>query len=192
MDVYSIVFLVGLVVTLLLGYLFGFGKTFKFCTGGIIKHIIAIWFCITFGGMIASIPVVANLIEQGNQKLGSYAAILEKINVASWIYYIILFIVIEIVRFIIVIIIKKVFEPKNKKSVIGGVRNIINRVLGAILFGGFWMLIVWFVLAVIAQLTDVAAVQEWLVKITGEKTAALIYGLYKYNPIDFTVIFGLK
>lgn len=188
MDTYSIVFIVGLVVSILLGYLLGFGKTLKFCTGGIIKHLIAVWFCITFGGMIASIPLIASLIERGNEYFAQFAAILAKINVATWIYYIILFIVVELVRLILVFIVRKVFEPKDKKSTIGGVRNIINRALGAILFGAFWMVLVWAILAALAVLTDVPAVETWLEQVADDKTARLIYALYKFNPIDFNVL----
>ncbi len=188
MDTYSIVFIVGLVVSILLGYLMGFGKTLKFCTGGIIKHLIAVWFCITFGGMIASIPLIASWIEKGNAYFAQYAAILAKINVATWIYYVVLFIVVELVRLILVLIVRKVFEPKDKKTAIGGVRNIINRALGAILFGAFWMVLVWAVLAALAVLTDVPAVEAWLEQVAGDKAARLIYALYKYNPIDFNVL----
>lgn len=192
MDTYSIVFIVGLVVSILLGYLLGFGKTLKFCTGGIIKHILAIWFCIAFGGMIASIPAIAELISNGNEYFGGFAAILAKINLASIIYYVILFIVVELVRLIIVALVRKIFEPKDKKSVVGGVRNIINRALGAILFGAFWMVLVWAILAILALLTDVSSVDTWLQQIAGDKASRLIYALYEHNPIDFTVIFGAK
>ena len=192
MDTYSIVFVVGLVVSILGGYLLGFGKTLKFCTGGIIKHVIAVWFCITFGGMIASIPFIASLISQGNEYFGEFAAILAKINLASVIFYIILFIVVELVRLILLFIVQKIFEPKDKKTVVGGVRNIINRALGALLFGAFWMILVWAVLAGLALLTDVNAVSTWITEIAGDKAARLIYALYEHNPIDFTVIFGIK
>lgn len=192
MDTYSIVFIVGLVVSILVGYLLGFGKTLKFCTGGIIKHIIAIWFCITFGGMIASIPAISDIIARGNEYFGQYAAILARINVASIIFYIILFVVVELVRLILVVLVRKVFEPKDKKTVIGGVRNIINRALGAILFGAFWMVLVWAILAALALLTDVEAINTWLTEIAGDKAARLIYALYEHNPIDFAVIFGVK
>ncbi len=190
MDTYSIVFIVGLVVSILLGYLLGFGKTLKFCTGGIIKHIIAIWFCITFGGMIASIPTISNLISNGNEFFGGYAAILAKINIATLIYYVILFIVVELVRLILVLIVKRVFEPKDTKTTIGGIRNIINRALGAVLFGAFWMVLVWAILGAVALLTDVEVVQAWLEQIAGDKAARLIYALYEHNPIDFTVLLG--
>ena len=189
MDTYSIIFIVGLVVSILFGYLLGFGKTLKFCTGGIVKHLIAVWFCITFGGMIASIPLVASWIGRGNAYFAQFAQILAKINVATWIYYVILFIVVELVRLILLFIVRKLFEPKDKKSTIGGVRNIVNRVLGAILFGAFWMVLVWAVLAALAVLTDVPAVGTWLEQVADDKAARLIYALYKHNPIDFNVLF---
>ena len=190
MDLYSIIFLGGLGVTVALGFLFGFGKVFKFCTGGIVKHLIALWFCFTFGGMIASIPLVSMLIQRGNTFFGGYASILAKLNVASWIYYIILFALVELVRFLIAVLVKKVFEPKDKKTTIGGIRNIINRTLGALCFGAFWLLLVWAILAIVALLTDVAVISTWLESIAGDKAARLIYGLYRYNPIDFSVLFG--
>ena len=98
----------------------------------------------------------------------------------------------EIVRFIIVVIIKKVFEPKDKKTTVGGIRNIINRVLGAILFGAAWLFLVWFALAIVSMLTDVASVSNWVESVSTSRSARLIYGLYVNNPIDFSVILGLK
>ncbi len=190
MDIYGWIFLGGLAITFLLGFLFGFGKIFKFCTSGVVGWIIGIWFCITFGGAVASIPFVNDLIVRGNAFFGGYAAILEKMNVASWIFYVALFLFILIVKKIIVLLIKRVFEPKNKKSVIGKFRSLINRGVGAVFFAAFWLVVVWALLAAVELFNDVPTVIDWVQTISTSSASKLIWGLYRYNPIDFMVLFA--
>ena len=189
MDTYSIIIIAGFAISLLLGFLLGFGKTLSFLTKGIVGIILSIFFCITFGGMIAKIGFVSNLIAKGNAYFGEKAQILAKLNVATWIYYVILFFVAQIIRIIIVKIIKSIFEPKDKKSPIGGVRNIINRVLGLLLFGAFFVLVVYLVMAVLALLTDVQGVSDMLATLQAKKFSFFLK-MYEHNPIDFSVLFG--
>ncbi len=191
MDIYSWIFLGGLGATLLLGYIFGFGKILKFCTSGVIGFAISVWVCITFGGMIASIDAVAQLIVRGNEYFGGYAQLLAKINLATIIYYIALFVIVQILRKIIIAVIAAVFEPKDKSTGIGKARNIVNRVLGCVFFGAFWILIVWVALAVINLLSDVDAVGGWLNNIQVSDGAKLIFGIWKINPISFKDLLGM-
>lgn len=189
MDIYSIIIIAGFGVSLLLGLLLGFGRTLSFLTKGIVGIILSILFCIAFGGMIAKIGFVSNLIAKGNTYFGTKAQILAKLNVATWIYYVILFFIAQIIRIIIVRIIRAIFEPKNKESTIGGVRNIINRVLGMLLFGAFFVLVVYLAMAVIALLTDVQGVSDMLTTLQARKFS-LFLKMYERNPIDLSVLFG--
>lgn len=189
MDIYSIVIIVGFAVSLLLGFLLGFGRTLKFLTGGVVGVIISIFFCVTFGGIIANISFVSELITKGNAYFGEFAAILEKINVATWIYYVVLFVIVQIARIIIVKTIARVFTPKDKSSKLFGVRNMINRVLGLVLFGACFVLLVYLVMAVMALLTDVEAVSSAL-ETMKESGKSFFYLMYINNPIDLSALFG--
>ena len=188
MDIASIVLIAGFALSLLLGFLLGFGRTLKFLTGGIVGIIISIFLCATFGGMIARIGFISDLIARGNEYFGGFASILARINVATIIYYIILFIIAQIIRVIIVHIIKKIFQPKDKKSPGYGIRNAINRVLGLLLFGAFFVLIAYLAMAVIALLEDVESVNTWLS--TMRDNNSFFYKMYTHNPIDFSVLFA--
>ena len=189
MDIYSIVIIAGFAISLLLGFLLGFGRTLKFLTGGVIGFIISIVFCVMFGGIIANISFIAELIEKGNAYFGTFAEVLAKLNVATWIYYVILFIVVQIVRIIIVKTIGRIFAPKDKNSKLYGVRSVINRVLGLVLFGAFFVLLVYLVMAVMALLTDVDAISSVL-KSMEESGKSFFYLMYTHNPIDLGKLFG--
>ena len=62
------------------------------------------------GGMIAGIPAVAEWIGTLNTKLGQSWSFLETIHLATIIYYVVLFFVVQIVRIIIVKCVAGVFE----------------------------------------------------------------------------------
>lgn len=188
MDIYSIVIIVGFAVSLLLGFLLGFGRTLKFVTGGIVGFVCSIIFCVMFGGIIANIGFVAELIDKGNAYFGSIAEILAKLNVATWIYYVVLFLVVQIVRIIIVKLIGRIFTPKDKDSKLYGVRNAVNRVLGMLLLGAAFVLTVYLVMAVMALLTDVESVGTAL-KEMEESGNSFFYLMYSNNPIDLSVLF---
>ncbi|MBR1624199.1 MAG: hypothetical protein IJ676_00495 [Clostridia bacterium] len=189
MDLYSIIIIVAFALSVVLGFLLGFGRTLSFLTKGIVGVILSIFFCITFGGMIAKIGFVSNLIQKGNDYFGQFAQILAKLNVATWIYYVILFFIAQIIRIIIVRIIKAIFQPKNKESKVYGVRSLINRILGALLFGAFCVLVVYLVMAVLALLTDVEGVHN-LLETLGARKFSFFLKMYEHNPIDLSVLFG--
>ncbi|MBO5304719.1 MAG: hypothetical protein J6A99_03475 [Clostridia bacterium] len=189
MDTFSIVIVGGLVVSLLLGILLGFGRVLKFLTGGIVGIIISIFVCIMFGGIIANFSLVSELIASGNEYFGEIAEILAKMNVATIIYYIALFFVVQILRIIVVKIIAKMFQPERGTKGYK-VRNVINRTLGVILMGGGWILLVYFVLAVMSLLTDVPTIGDFILKMETEMPNSIFYQLYTHNPIDLSVLFG--
>ena len=191
MDTYSLIIIIGLVASVLLGFLLGFGRVLKLLTGGIVGIICSVLFCITFGGMIASTPFVADLIAKGNETLGQYAEFLAKISVATWIYYVVLFIIAQIVRIILVKCVAKIFTPKDKKSKVYKVRNIINRGLGVIALGGTFILLVYLVLASLALFSDVESVSTLLKTLSEAEKPSMFYLMYQSNPIDFYKIFNL-
>lgn len=188
MDTYSVIIIAGFVVTLLLGFLMGFGRVLKLITGGIVGVIFSVFVCTIFGGLIAEIPFVADLIAKGNVYFGEQAQILAKINVATWVYYVILFLLVQIIRIIIVKCIAKLFTPKEKGSATYAVRNTINRVLGLVVLGAMFVLIVFFALAVVELFSDVPSVQTTMEEFASSEKTSIFYMLYKNNPIDFSFI----
>lgn len=116
----------------LLGVLVGFGKGLRFFTKGIFGVIISIFVCYCIGGLVMKIPFVQELIAKfaalWADKEGFFFDIIRKIHVEIIVYYIALFIVVQIIRIIIVAILKHIAEAKVL------VMKVINRILGAILF----------------------------------------------------------
>ena len=189
MDIYSIIIIAAFGISVVLGFLFGFGKTLTFLTKGIIGAIISIVVCAMFGGVIANIPFVADLIVKGNEYFGSKAQILATLHVATIVYYIILFFIVTIIRIIIVRIIRSIFESGKGKEGDGfNVMGMINRILGVILFGAFCVLFVYLIMAVLALLTDVESIRTFLE--TSEQNGTFFYKMYSHNPIDLTAILG--
>lgn len=119
-------------VSLVLGALLGFGKLLKIFTGGIIGVLISIVVTYFLLGIVASWGFVQDLlgkllglIQNGNNGFTNF---LIRIGIEKIILAVILFIVVQILRVIIVHIIKSIVEIDNK------VIKVINRVGGAIFF----------------------------------------------------------
>lgn len=119
---------IGVVVASLgLGALIGFGKGLKFFTSGIFGFIIGVVICALVGTVFLDVPFVADLLAKLRE---SWAGIefLDKMHMDVIIYYVIMFVVVQLLRIILVLIIKAIFESENI------VIKIVNRTLGAVLF----------------------------------------------------------
>lgn len=119
---------IGVVVASLgLGALIGFGKGLKFFTSGIFGFIIGVVICALVGTVFLDVPFVADLLAKLRE---SWAGIefLDKVHMDVIIYYVIMFVVVQLLRIILVLIIKAIFESDNI------VIKIVNRTLGAVLF----------------------------------------------------------
>ncbi|MDE7087095.1 MAG: hypothetical protein K2O67_02770 [Clostridia bacterium] len=123
-----------ILVTVLLGSLLGFGKILKFFTSGIFGIIISVvvtYFCI---GIVASWGFVqelmAKLLVAMQNANNGFVNFLINIGIERIILGVALFIIIQLLRIIIVRIIKGVFEINNV------VFKVINRALGVILLAG--------------------------------------------------------
>ncbi len=113
--IYNIFFIVLVLGSLVAGYFRGFGKCLKNLSGGVVGMVIAGAFCLLFGSTIMAIPAINKMID----------GILAKI-----VYYIILFICAQALRWLIFTIIQKVMEAENPAM------KIVNRVGGAALSCG--------------------------------------------------------
>lgn len=169
------------VVSLLLGALLGFGKLLKIFTGGIIGVLISIVVTYFLLGVVASWPFVQDLlakllgaIQSGNN---GFTDFLIKIGIEKIILAVMIFIVVQIVRVIIVHIIKSIVEIDNV------VLKVINRVGGAI-----------FALVIAAALTLIVFhIVAWVGGESAENFrnglngAFHIQALYDYNPLMYIV-----
>lgn len=140
---------VGVVVVMaLLGLLLGFGKGLKFFTSGIFGIIISIVVCWLCGEMFRSLPFVQALLEKiasvwATQE-GFFFDLLRRISAEVVVYYIILFVAVQIIRLLIVLIIKKFMEA----DVV--IIKVLNKILGVVMFVGMGILLLTFGIYVVA------------------------------------------
>ena len=134
MATFDIIAIIAVLAGIALGSLFGFGKLLKFFTGGIVGVIISLvvtYFCL---GVVASWPFVqelmAKLVTAMHNANNGFVNFLLKIGVEKILLAVILFIVIQILRIIIVNVIKGIMEINNPAL------KVINRVGGVILMLG--------------------------------------------------------
>lgn len=160
-----------------LGLAFGFARTLRFFTKGVFGFILSVFICFTFGGMIAGIPAVANLIEKLHVSLSDAWSFLGKIRLELVIYYVILFFAVQILRMIVVKLIGGVFSADN------AVMRVINRVFGMILMVAAVFLLLLLVFGILKIFENTGAVQDMLVKLDG----TFLKVLYDNNPVKFVV-----
>lgn len=117
-------------VCLAIGALVGFGKWLKFFTSGIFGFIISVVVCALIGTtfLTASEPLLNAISSLWAGKEGWFFDILDKIHIETVLYFIMLFVAVQIVRIIFVQIVKNVCESQN------GFIKFINKTLGALLF----------------------------------------------------------
>lgn len=138
--------LIGIIVGgLALGALFGFGGIFKFFTTGIFGIIISVVVCFLIGAAFYG-PCEPLLIKLQDAILANdnwFCQFIGKLNIQVILYYVILFVVVWLLRFIVVKIIKSVAESENK-----GIK-VVNKLLGSIFFAAILLLLFFFVFFVI-------------------------------------------
>lgn len=162
------------VVVVILGALVGFGKGIGILTGGIVGIAISVFICYCFGGLIIQLSFVQTALERfASLWSGSdnfFCRVLDNIHLEVIVYYIVLFLIVQILRKIIVKIISVV--GKNGFALMKAV----DRILGAILFAAAGVLVFLFAFQVIYWLygTDT----EFALKFTSE-----ISGVFKLDQI---------
>ncbi len=117
-DWMAIVIVLGCIT---LGVFVGFGSGLKFFTGGIFGFIISIVVCGLFGTVFLDVGFIGDLLKKlsdcwaGNE-------FLTNMHLEVIIYYIILFVIVQILRVILVLIITKFLEADNLKIIgwVGG------------------------------------------------------------------------
>lgn len=119
----------------LIGAIAGFGKGLKFFTSGIFGIVISVFVCYCVGGLILELQFVKDLLTKlaalwTDKGDNFFFDLLTKIRMEIVIYYVALFIVVQIVRKILVLLLKNMVEIKLLPV------QIVNRVLGMALFVG--------------------------------------------------------
>lgn len=168
-----------LIVAILLavvGLFAGFGRTLRFFTKGIFGIIISVFVCATFGGMIAGIPAVNGWIASLNEKLGQAWSFFGTIRLATVLYYVVLFFVVQLLRIIVVKCVAGLFEADVLPV------RILNKVLGAALAVAAVLLLVLLVFAVIGAFDGTSFVQGFEDALNG----SFLGRLYGSNPVKFS------
>lgn len=136
------------VICALIGVLLGFGKLLKIFTGGLIGVIISIVVTYFFFGVVSSWGFVQDLmgmlIGAMQNANNGFVNFLLNIGIEKIILAVAMFIIVQIVRIIIVSIIKGIAEIDNP------VMKVINRVLGLVFMLAVMCMIVLLIFHVIA------------------------------------------
>ena len=143
----DIIVLVACIIFVLIGALAGFGKGLKFFTSGIFGVIISIFVCYLIFGLVLDWDAVRELLQKFNDWLaaqGSVGTFFADIHTDRIVLAVVLFIIIQILRIIVVKIIKSVVEINNVLF------RIINKILGAAFFFAFALAILLIVFQIIA------------------------------------------
>lgn len=155
-----------------LGLAVGFGRTLKFFTRGIFGFIISVFVCATFGGMIQGIPAVQNWLTSLNQSMGGF---LQTIHLETIVFYVVFFLVVQVVRILAVKLIAGLFSADFLPV------RIINRLLGMVLMVAAVFLLLLLVFAVFRALQDTSFVQNILDSLNG----TFLGKIYENNPVKF-------
>ena len=155
-----------------LGLAVGFGRTLKFFTRGIFGFIISVFVCATFGGMIQGIPAVQNWLTSLNQSMGGF---LQTIHLETIVFYVVFFLVVQVVRILAVKLIAGLFSADILPV------RIVNRLLGMVLMVAAVFLLLLLVFAVFRVLQDTSFVQN----ILGSLNGTFLGKIYENNPVKF-------
>ena len=130
MQIVDFIFLGILVGSVLLGLLFGFGKQLNFITKGIKGIIFSIFICYLIFGFVMGLPFVQTLVSKFKAKAAAgnpFIRFLLTIRIDIVVCALVLFVVVQIVRKILVLIIGGVMESG------GTVMHVINKSFGVLL-----------------------------------------------------------
>lgn len=160
------------------GLAFGFGKGLKFFTKGIFGIIISVFVCYCLGGLILQFGFIQELLNKFVDVLqgkGGFCDFLIKIHIEVVVYYVVLFILVQIARIIIVSVIKNVVEIDNIFF------KLVNKLLGMALFFGVFVLLTLFVFQLVDWVggQSAADMADWL-----SGSVFKLDKLFESNPLN--------
>lgn len=148
MLVIDIVAIVSFIVFFLMGMGFGFGKGLKFCTSGWIGKIISIVVCYFLFGIVLSWgfvqDILASFVNALTENGSEFCQFLLTIRIEIITFGIVLFIVVQLLRILVVNIIKSIMEIDS------AVMRVINKVLGVVLSLGALIVLALIIFQIIA------------------------------------------
>lgn len=169
------IFLGALLIVAILGSLLGFGKVFSlFVFNKLVRILVSIFVCYTFGGMILSIPFINQLLIDLAANW-AHVEFLTKIHLEIIIYYIVLFIIIMLIILILSKIIRGVSESKFLPI------RVLNKTFGAILFVAFAMALMLLAFHIISWIGGETA-KNFLSSLQTDANA-IVRPLYENNPM---------
>ena len=128
--------------------------------------------CATFGGMTQGIPAVQNWLTSLNQSMGGF---LQTIHLETIVFYVVFFLVVQVVRILAVKLIAGLFSADILPV------RIVNRLLGMALMVAAVFLLLLLVFAVFRVLQDTSFVQNILDSLNG----TFLGKIYENNPVKF-------
>jgi len=172
----NIYIVIGCVLLLTIGAMRGFGKTFKSATKGLIGVVFSVFVCVCFGGVIRNWPFVERFINGVNVWVSSRASFLSRVPVGLIVYYILLFVALQIIRSALVKTVKNMFDGEEK----GKGTKALNKVLGA----AFTLAVVAFVGLLFFSVTKGYFSETGFVnKMVGSISGSWLEAIYNNNPI---------
>ena len=166
---------------IILGLVLGFGKILEIFTSGIFGIIISIVVCYFIFGMVMNIPFVQTLLAKFVAKVSgsenAFVKLLLKIRIDAIALGIVLFILVQIVRIIIVAIIKGVMEAESP------VMKFINKTLGVIVNVGIAIAL----MLIVFQIIYMVQGTEGNVYAAMEGSFFRLDKLYTHNPLNAMV-----
>ena len=169
------IFLAILVIIAFLGLLQGFNRCLKFYFKGLIGWIITIFLCFALGGLILKIPFVAKWMESLNQVFVNHVKFL-----AGWgtltIYYIALYIVINVIKLIFTNMLIKLFSMRNIFI------KILNKLIGACFAVAMTFILMWLTVAVLEMFQN-GRIVENMYNFLNSKGGNILVEILKWNPL---------
>ncbi|MCL2177027.1 MAG: hypothetical protein FWB72_03655 [Firmicutes bacterium] len=101
----NIVFVALLCAVGLVGYLLGFGRSLKFSMGGYVGVAISIVLCVLLGGWLSGANASQGFVADVNNYLASLWGFLAHFNLGLLVFYVCLFVALQILRITVVAII---------------------------------------------------------------------------------------
>ena len=167
---------------IVLGSLFGFGKLLKFFTGGIIGFLISVVVTYFFIGVVASWgfvqDIMAKIVGAMQNANNGFVNFLLKIGIERVILGVMLFIAVQILRILIVNIIKGIMEIDNP------VLRVINRVGGALLMLAVVVMLTLLAFHIIAL---IGGGSEESVKQALSGSVFKFDWVYEHNPLQYII-----
>lgn len=168
-----------IVVAALIGLILGFGKCLKFFTSGIIGFVISLVVVYFFLGIVSSWPFVQDLMAKLHVTMESadngFVDFLLKIGIEKIILAIALFIVVQLLRIIVVSLIKNIVEMDNV------VMRTINKFFGMVFMLAIVIMLALIVFQIVAWVGGNSA-ETFRTKLTG---AFHLEWVFDNNPLNW-------